>query len=246
MRYGIISDIHSNIEALTASYEGLLECNCDKIISLGDVVGYGPSPSECIDFTRKHNILSLKGNHDAYTADASDGKGWDVQDYARASILWTRTMLRKDQLDWLRELPYTVKLDDLQFVHASMETMDGEYWPYVLDQKTALFHFYLQETDIAFCGHIHIPLLFTYRKGGIVMEMLKEKELAEAGVKYLVNPGAVGQPRDSDWRSASVVYDSSTRKVTPVRVEYDVAVTQEKIRQAGLPAGLAERLSRGC
>lgn len=246
MRYGIISDIHSNIEALTASYDGLLKCNCDKIISLGDVVGYGPSPSECIDFVRKHDILSIKGNHDAYTADASEGKSWDVQEYARKSILWTRTMLREDQLKWLRDLPYTFKLNNLQFVHASMETMDGEYWPYVLDQKTALFHFYLQETDIAFCGHIHIPLLFTYRKGGIVMEMLKEKELCEPDVKYLVNPGAVGQPRDSDWRSAAAVYDSSTRKVTPVRVEYDVAATQEKIRQAGLPAVLAERLSRGC
>ncbi len=246
MRYGIISDIHSNIEALIASYEGLLECDCDKIISLGDVVGYGPSPSECIDFVIRHDIQSLKGNHDAYTVDTSDGKGWDVQEYVRKSILWTRTMLRKDQIEWLRGLPYTVKLNNLQFVHASMETMDGEYWPYVLDQKTALFHFYLQETDIAFCGHIHIPLLFTYRKGGIVMEMLKEKELCETGVKYLVNPGAVGQPRDSDWRSSAAVYDSSTRKVIPVRVEYDVAATQEKIRQAGLPVVLAERLSRGC
>ncbi|MEI8248786.1 MAG: metallophosphoesterase family protein [Lentisphaerota bacterium] len=246
MRYGIISDIHSNIEALTAVYERLLEYNCDKIISLGDVVGYGASPSECIDFVRQHDILSLKGNHDAYTVDASEGKDWDVQEYVRQSVLWTRTMLSQDQTGWLRELPYTVKLNNLQFVHASMETMDGEYWPYVLDQKTALFHFYLQETDIAFCGHIHIPLLFTYRKGGIVMEMLKEKELREPDVKYLVNPGAVGQPRDSDWRGAAAVYDSDTRKVIPVRVEYDVAATQDKIRQAGLPAVLAERLSRGC
>ena len=218
MRYGIISDIHSNMEALLALYESLMEHGCDQIISLGDIVGYGPSPSECIDFVRRHNILSLKGNHDEYTIDSTAGKRWGIQEYARKSILWTRKVLRKDQLEWLRELPYAVKVDNLQFVHASMETMNGEYWPYVLDQKTALFHFYLQDTDIAFCGHIHIPLIFTYRRGGVIMEMLKEKELCEKGVKYLVNPGSVGQPRDSDWRSSAIVYDSVARQVVPVRV----------------------------
>lgn len=246
MRYGIISDIHSNLEALLALYDGLMEQGCEQIISLGDVVGYGPSPSECIDFVRRHKILSLKGNHDEYATDGTSGKDWGTQEYARKAILWTRSVLRKDQLQWLHELPYAFKIDGIQFVHASMETMNGKYWPYVLDQKTALFHFYLQDADIAFCGHIHIPLIFTYRKGGIIMEMLKDKELCEENVKYLVNPGAVGQPRDSDWRGAAVVFDSATKQVVPLRVEYDVATTQRKIRSAGLPEVLAERLSRGC
>ncbi|MFA7230188.1 MAG: metallophosphoesterase family protein [Victivallaceae bacterium] len=247
MRYGILGDIHSNIEALSAAYKKLSAMGCDKMISLGDMVGYGPSPGECIDFCRDYRIECIKGNHDTYVADLAHSKSWDLRDYARLALLWTQEILLPDQIQWLDRLPYTLRDDNALFIHASIETLDGEYWPYVLDRKAAQFHFYLQDMPVAFCGHIHIPLLFTCNSGEITMEMLKKEKLnLSAGRKYLINPGSVGQPRDSDWRAAVAIYDSETGIVEPVRVEYDLKKTQLKILAAGLPSVLAERLSRGC
>lgn len=246
MRYGIISDIHGNFEALKAMWKVLCDEGFDKIICLGDVVGYGPSPVECIEFLQENKIETIKGNHDEFTSAIDSGpSNWEMQDYAAESILWTRVQLQPQHLDWLRQLPYSIKHETLQFVHASMETMEGEYWPYVLDKKTAQFHFYLQETNVAFFGHTHIPLFFSSGRGQISMEMLKAKKLPLNFTKYFINPGAVGQPRDADKRAAALFYDTVSRKVMPVRVEYPIDKTCKKIIKSGLPAILAERLSRG-
>jgi predicted phosphodiesterase len=246
MRYAIISDIHSNFEALQAVWDKLQIIGYDQIICLGDVVGYGPSPVECIEFLQQHNIITVKGNHDEYTAAVdSDPSCWEMQDYATQSIIWTKQQLQAKHLNWLRQLPYTIKHDSIQFVHASMETMEGEYWPYVLDKKNAEFHFYLQESNVAFFGHTHIPLFFSSGRGKITMEMLKTKKLPLNFTKFFINPGAVGQPRDADRRAAILTYDAAMRKITPVRVEYDIEKTCKKINKSGLPSILAARLSRG-
>ncbi|MCP3965175.1 MAG: metallophosphoesterase family protein [Lentisphaerae bacterium] len=246
MLFGVFGDIHANIEAFEAVLAKLKEIGCDKLVCLGDIVGYGASPRECIDLMRAENIESVKGNHDFYTADLEQERFWEVKDYAREAILWTQQELTGDHVKWLDKLPFGLRIGNNEFIHASMETVDGEYWPYIMDRNTAQFHFYLQDTPVAFCGHIHIPLLFSHNGEDIRMEMLKEKRLEKNPIfKYLVNPGAVGQPRDSDWRAAAAIYDDETGLVYPIRVEYDVKSAQKKILAAGLPSDLAERLSRG-
>lgn len=247
MLLGVFGDIHSNIEALTSVYDKLIGLGCERIVCLGDIVGYGASPGECIDFLKAKKIVCVKGNHDFFTLDRHKQIDWEMKDYSRDAIIWTQTQLNKQQFAWLESLPFSIKVAGVQFVHSSMETLDGEYWPYVLDPKTAQFHFCLQDCQVAFCGHIHIPLLFTCSENdGIKMEMLKSTRLElESSNKYLINPGAVGQPRDFDWRASAVTYDTETGTLEPVRVEYEVAITQEKIIAAGLADDLAERLSNG-
>ena len=247
MLLGVFGDIHSNIEALTSVYTRLTNLGCQRIVCLGDVVGYGASPGECIDFLRFKGINCIKGNHDYFTLNCEEKIDWEMREYTKHSLLWTQTQLTKEQIEWLEALPFNTQIDNIQFVHSSMETVDGEYWPYILDAKTAQFHFYLQDCQVAFCGHIHIPLLFTCSgNNGIKMEMLKATTLAlQSNNKYLISPGATGQPRDLDWRASAVVYDTLSGRIEPVRTEYDVATSQAKIITAGLSEDLAERLSSG-
>jgi len=247
MLLGVFGDIHSNIEALTSVYERLIGLGCQRIICLGDIVGYGASPGECIDFLKGKGITCIKGNHDFFTLDHEEKIDWEMRDYTRNAIIWTQNQLTKEQLEWLESLPFNIKIDGIQFVHSSMETLEGEYWPYILDAKTAQFHFYLQDCQVAFCGHIHIPLLFTCSaNNGIKMEMLKATNLdLQSDNKYLISTGAAGQPRDLDWRASAAAYDTLSGRIEPVRTEYDVARSQGKIIAAGLAEDLAERLSNG-
>ena len=247
MLLGIFGDIHSNIEALTSIYYKLISLGCTHLVCLGDIVGYGASPGECIDFLIKKNVTCVKGNHDFFTLDTQAMIDWEMKDYARDAILWTQQQLNRKQLEWLDDLPFSARIADIQFAHSSIETHDGEYWPYILDAKTAQFHFYLQDCKVAFCGHIHIPLIFTCTEAGAIkMEMLKARTLdLNSGNKYLVNPGAVGQPRDLDWRASAATYETLSGRLEPVRMEYDVEQSKEKIIAAGLSEDLAERLSNG-
>ena len=247
MLLGVFGDIHSNIEALTSVYERLIGLGCQRIVCLGDIVGYGASPGECIDFLKDRDISCIKGNHDFFTLDHEEKIDWEMRDHTRHAIIWTQNQLTKEQFDWLESLPFNIKIEDVQFVHSSMETVDGEYWPYILDAKTAQFHFYLQDCQVAFCGHIHIPLLFTCSESnGIKMEMLKPTSLdLKSDNKYLISPGAAGQPRDLDWRASAATYDTVSGRIEPVRMKYDVALSKEKIITAGLAEDLAERLSSG-
>ncbi|MDD5699158.1 MAG: metallophosphoesterase family protein [Victivallaceae bacterium] len=247
MLLGVFGDIHGNIEALASVYARLTGLGCEQIVCLGDIVGYGASPGECINFLKDNEIACIKGNHDFFTLDRQEQSDWNMKDYSREAIIWTQKQLTEQQFHWLENLPFSMKIAGVQFVHSSMETLDGEYWPYILDAKTAQFHFYLQECQVAFCGHIHIPLLFTCSENhGIRVEMLKPAVLdLQSDNKYLINPGAVGQPRDLDWRASSVTYDTETGQLTPLRAEYDVAATQKKIIVAGLAEDLADRLSNG-
>ena len=247
MLLGVFGDIHGNFEALTSIYDRLIGLGCQRIVCLGDIVGYGASPGECIDFLKEKNISCVKGNHDFFTLDHEEKNDWEMKDYSRDAIIWTQGQLTEEQFNWLEDLPFSTKIDGIQFVHSSMEALEGEYWPYILDAKTAQFHFCLQDCQVAFCGHIHIPLLFTCSENsGIKMEMLKSINLdLQSANKYLISPGAVGQPRDFDWRASAVMYDTVSGLVEPVRMEYDVAQSKKKIISAGLSTDLAERLSNG-
>lgn len=247
MRFGLLSDIHSNYEALVKSYGVLVDAGCDKYICLGDVVGYGAKPKECIDFVREKAIDSVKGNHDFYTTQPR--MDWPIQPYARDAIFWTQDILDQADIDWLKELPFEINFEDISFVHASLECHDGDYWPYILSSKAAVFHFFFQKGKFAFFGHTHIPLLFVQDEGNEpTIEFLTNRRLHVEGherIKFLINPGSVGQPRDFDRRASVVVFDSETEAVEIIRVEYDIEKTQNEILDAGLPKMLAYRLSRG-
>ncbi len=245
MRIGILSDIHGNYEALKASYKALTDYGCDKIICIGDIVGYGARPKECIEFIREKQIPSVKGNHDYYSSE--DKETWDIQPYASAAITWTRHVLSDNEMTWLKALPYRIDEDDVIFIHSSLDALDGASWPYILDTKTALFHFFLQDKQFAFFGHTHIPLFFSYsRSQTISIEILRDRKISRRSTsKYLINPGSVGQPRDFDSRSSVVVFNNETREVKTLRVSYDIKKVQNQIVSAGLPQMLAERLSRG-
>lgn len=247
MLIGIIGDVHSNIEALTATYKALRKAGCEKIICTGDIVGYNASPKECIDFIREKEIPSVRGNHDHFVA-GSDESGWNVHEHARAAILWTREILDKERISWLASLPFKYEYNDLQFVHASLEDTDGEYWPYIMNIQSAMFHFFMQKKKICFYGHTHVPLIFVFKKGFITIGLLKSSNSLKGTddtSKILLNPGSVGQPRDFDPRASSIVFDTEKLKISLVRVRYDYSKTQDKILEAGLPTMLAERLSHG-
>jgi predicted phosphodiesterase len=244
MRLGIFGDIHNNYEALTASYKVLERAGCDQMVCTGDIVGYGGSPKECIDFFWKHEIVSVKGNHDHYTTQI--GYDWKIQPYAKEVIKWMQDTLDSDYIDWLNELPFTYEVGGVQFVHASLETADGTSWPYILDSQTAMFHFFMQMSHFCFYGHTHIPLLFTIKKGQVVFELLTTRKFPKKPIeKFLLNPGSVGQPRDFNSKAAVTVFDTKTHEIELYRINYDIAAAQDKIIKAGLPTALAERLHAG-
>jgi diadenosine tetraphosphatase ApaH/serine/threonine PP2A family protein phosphatase len=244
MRLGVFGDIHNNYEALTACYDFLIEKGCDKIACTGDIVGYCASPKECINFMREKEIPSVKGNHDYYTT--QNHEKWSIQPYAAIVIKWMQNTLDSEDIKWLEQLPFTMEIEGIQFVHSSMETPDGSCWPYILNTQTAIFHFFMQTTQFCFYGHTHIPLLFTKNRSQIIYELLTSRRLPKIGnAKYLINPGSVGQPRDFNSRSSVVIMDTETNDIEMHRVDYDIATAQQKILDAGLPEELAERLSSG-
>lgn len=244
MLLGIIGDIHGNIEALTACHKALMEIGCNKIVCTGDIVGYGASPKECIDFVHDKKIDSIRGNHDHYTTQR--GSDWDIQPAAKKVILWMQKTLPKEYISWLDNLPYYMEVEGIQFVHSSLEGLDGKSWPYILSAQTALFHFFLQPAKFCFYGHTHIPLIFTLKHGNVSIEMLTSRNFSHLkGDKYLLNPGSVGQPRDFDSRAAAAIFDTKTQELHTVRAKYNIEYAQLKILAAGLPRQIAERLSSG-
>ena len=244
MRIGVFGDIHNNFEALTASYKVLQVAGCDQIVCTGDIVGYGGSPKECIDFFREKEIIAVKGNHDHYTTQMNTD--WEIQPYAKYVIKWMQDTLDQDQIKWLEDLPYTYTLENVEFVHSSLEATDGSSWPYILDAQSAMFHFFMQTKRFCFYGHTHIPLLFTIKKGQVLFELLSTQKLnSHSTGKYLINPGSVGQPRDFNSKSAIVIFDTETLDVELYRINYDIKTAQKKIIDAGLPEELAERLDSG-
>lgn len=236
MRLGIISDVHSNFEALQATHKELVKRGCEKIISLGDVVGYGPSPNECVDFFIDHEIESIKGNHDYYMNCPVVGvEELGITENACDAVNWTREILTESNLKWLAQLPFTLTKHEIMFIHAAVDTAEGEYWPYIFDIQSAMFHFYLQNTEFAFFGHVHVPLLFACQSNEqniyptILVEKPKDRDFSGCSEqKFLINPGSVGQPRNRDPRSSSLLLDLDTRKMEVITIQYNVRETCKK------------------
>lgn len=242
MRVLVISDIHSNAVALDTVLESALDF--DAVWCLGDVVGYGPAPNECIERLRELDALCLAGNHDW----AILGR-LDIQEFnpdARQAILWTRHVLKAENLEWLANRPETAKLDefDITLVHASPRQ---PIWEYIMSSTIAEENIpYLQTLSCLF-GHTHVPMVFEQQINRSIMESRRPArgEQIRLDKKKLVNPGSVGQPRDHDPRASFAMLDLDRRALTFHRTEYDIGATQEAMANVDLPRRLIDRLEVG-
>lgn len=241
MKIGIFSDIHGNLPAFEAVLQVLDHLGCTKFLCAGDVVGYGPWPLECIQLVNDRKILSVQGNHDFWVA--SGGVNWGISPYAQAALQWTLEQLPKDAIAWLNRLPKKLEYGPISVVHASNALEPP--WTYVLAERNLRANFVMQDSVYTFHGHTHVPLLGVHRRGERPkFFQLRSMELPP-GARYLVNVGAVGQPRDRNPRAACGIFHTDTRHFQFLRVPYHIAWTQKRMREVGLPEPLINRLSIG-
>lgn len=239
MKFAIIADIHGNLEAFRVVLDDAQKQQCTHYACIGDVVGYGANPVECLAIVRKMGMPCVKGNHDEYCSTDEHTEGFNPA--AAQAVQWTRKQLSEDGRQWLRDLKYVRMVTNFTIVHA---TLDGpQRWGYVFDKLAAAASFPYQNTPVCFFGHTHVPVAFI--RDSMVRGGTYSKFKIEAGKKYFINVGAVGQPRDGNPKAAYVVYDLSEGTIELRRLDYDIATAQKKIREAGLPERLAERLAYG-
>jgi predicted phosphodiesterase len=240
MRYAVISDIHGNIESLERAF-ALMEPD-DHVLCLGDIVGYGPNPNECIALLRDRIKHAVLGNHDLA---ALENFGVEYfNEAARAAIAWTQNALTPESRSWLNGLSYEIRYPEFLMVHGA----PVNYFEYILDKRTAAKAFALTDAPLVFIGHTHIAEYWEQEPDGSVghrhMQQGGEVKLAE-GRRYIIDVGSIGQPRDLNPEASFVFFDPQKRTVEWVRYPYPIAEVQEKIHEAHLPEYLAMRLESG-
>jgi diadenosine tetraphosphatase ApaH/serine/threonine PP2A family protein phosphatase len=240
VRYAIVSDVHGNLESLRIAM-AMMEPE-DRVISLGDMVGYGPNPNECVTLLRERCAHAVLGNHDLA---ATENYGVEYfNDAAREAIAWTQSVLSEESRKWLNTLPYELRLPEFLLVHGA----PVNYFEYVLDKRTAAQAFERTDAPLVFIGHTHIAEYWVQQAdGGIGLKHMQhggELEL-EPGRRYIVDVGSVGQPRDLNPEASFVFYDTERKTVEWVRYPYPIAEVQDKIHACHLPGYLADRLKIG-
>lgn len=247
MRFGILSDIHSNLEALNAVLPALDAQGLDELVCLGDVVGYGADPAACVDLIRARCRVCIMGNHDAAVAQKMDYQYY--YDAARNVLEWTRAALSPDQLEWLRALPLTDERDahDVCFTHGEPVAPEAYNYVYTTDQAAMLLPHYDKLKRVTFVGHSHLRRVYALEEGRRVRDLSGRQEIdvSAPDTKYIVAVGSVGQPRDYDTRAGYAVFDTDKMHVSLRRVTYPVGKAAEKILEAGLPESFAFRLFNG-
>ncbi len=250
MRTLIVSDIHSNIVAFDAVLRDAQKRGpVDNIWSLGDMVGYGPRPNECLDTLRGFEHISVAGNHDLGAIGATSLSMFNQE--ASTACAWNGEQLTESNREYLRGLPSVVKEGDFTLVHASLR---DPVWEYVVHEEGARGSFALLETRFLLLGHSHLPLIF----GEVISDNDRPPIINPSmrlshgaiinlpnAVRLIVNPGSVGQPRDSDPRASYAILDHEAGTLTHLRVEYDIETVQQDMTAAGLPDLLAQRLPYG-
>jgi predicted phosphodiesterase len=240
-RIAVISDIHSNLQALTVVLERIDALAVDGLYCLGDIVGYGANPVECVDLVRARATGVVQGNHDALTADPSLRLDFNV--YSLAAVDHNRALLNRERLDWLHGLPTRLRLDErTQFVHGAPGDRD-RYLVFLDDLQEAATA--LLEDDgpgVCFFGHTHHQVLFD---GQSLLRPQPGTVRVDPARRVLINPGSVGQPRDGDPRAGFAVFDSERDEVTFHRAPYDLEGARRDILAAGLPRLLGDRLLQG-
>lgn len=243
MRAALIADVHGNLVAFEAVLAHARDHGgFDEVWCLGDVVGYGPKPAECIDLLRQLPHRVVAGNHDLAACGAIGVE--EFNDAAARAALWTRETLDDERKRWLASLPQVERAGDFTLVHG---TLRWPIWEYLLSEEQAAAQLALQETPYSAVGHSHIPFVAVERAGqGVTLRRVSPGEtVALKRQRAVVNPGGVGQPRDGDPRAAYAVYDSDAQAVRFYRVPYDVAATQRQMEEARLPRWLIDRLAFG-
>jgi predicted phosphodiesterase len=239
MPFLILSDVHSNreaLEAVIADAQGLY----DRILCLGDIVGYGADPNFTAEWMRTHATVAIRGNHDKLGAGLDVPEGYNNS--ARLSAIWTRSVLTPENTEYLANLPRgPLRVDDFDLVHGSPADED-EYVIHAGDAATAREYL---DASLTFFGHTHTQGGFLFTRGGIRRIIPDGVLQLERDHRYLLNPGSVGQPRDLNARAAYAIYTPETRTVEFRRAKYDSARAAQKILDAGLPNTLAARLYEG-
>ncbi len=239
MKFAIFGDVHANLEALEAVLADAAAQGATHHVCIGDIVGYNANPHECLERVRGLECPVVKGNHDEEASAETEIVG--LNPLAQAALLWTRDHLTAEDKQYLRELRLVRQVRDFTIVHATLDTPGS--WAYVMNKFDAMASFSYQFTPVCFFGHTHTPRF--YVKGAAVSSEPGPTMSVEPGRKYLVNVGSVGQPRDGDWRASYALYDMTAGQITIRRLEYDIGTAQQKIRDAGLPPALADRLAIG-
>ena len=242
MRLAIISDIHSNLEALTEVLRVAEQQKVDRIVSLGDIVGYGASPNPCCEMVRSAAEITLLGNHDAAVAGRMDYSFY--YDAARHALDWSARVLTEENLDWLRSLPYTYRIGEIGFCHGSPVEPKAYEYIFALEQARELIPFSGNLPEVTFIGHSHLCKAFAIGTGE-VNDVVAQKFGIRRGYRYIISVGSVGQPRDYDNRACFVVCDTTARTVEYLRVEYDIEKSAQKIFDAQLALNFGKRLFLG-
>ena len=240
MRFAILGDVHGNLEALEAVLADIEGQSVDEIDFLGDVVGYGAHPAECLDRVLETARVCVAGNHDWAVVGKTAFERFNK--YSKQTIIWTADRIDFREKKALASWPLTAKIDDIFLVHAS--PLSPESWHYIRDKTGIGAQFDAFDGRICFIGHTHVPAVWA--SDDSVTDIAPNMALAlDVGVRHIVNIGSVGQPRDRDPRACYVVFDEADYSVTFRRVKYDIASAAKAITDAGLPEYLAERLFLG-
>ncbi|MDQ2680243.1 MAG: metallophosphatase family protein [Candidatus Eremiobacteraeota bacterium] len=240
MRYAVLSDIHANLESLNAFF-ALLQPD-DAILCLGDIVGYGPNPNECVKLIRERAAATVLGNHDVAAIDSFGIEYFNPA--AKAAMTWTQSIIDKEHIDWLNSLSYEIRVPEYLLVHGA----PVNYFEYILDKRTAAAAFAATDAPLIFVGHTHIADYYALAPDGSLSHKHMQdggRVPLEPGSRYLVNVGSVGQPRDLNPKASFVFYDPDERIAEYVRYDYPIGKVQQKIHEAHLPDALALRLEVG-
>lgn len=240
MRTALISDIHGNLHALDAVMDVIRGLDAGRIFCLGDTVGYGARPSECVARVREACATVLLGNHDAVACGRAPSDGFNP--VARAAIEWTRERLSPEEAGWLAKRPLVHEEEGFTLTHATVTR--PEAWDYVLSPIDAAVEIDACTAPLLFYGHTHHPYVFTRRGEGADRCRV---DVFDPGpeARCMINTGSVGQPRDGNPDACFLLFDEEARRITFHRVPYDIDATQKEILDAGIPRELAMRLSCG-
>jgi predicted phosphodiesterase len=237
MRYAVFADIHGNLEALETALEYARKHRLSRFLVLGDSVGYGANPNECLEWAFQHAGLHALGNHEAAIIHNKIREHFN--DWAREAIEWTAERLRPELVGRIKDLPYLQVEGNITLAHGTLHS--PEEFHYLLGEIDAHKSFLALRTKYGFVGHSHVPSFFTEKAqtGGWLKEGVLKFQKNE---RYLLNPGSIGQPRDRDSRLSFGIFDEDELTFKIVRLSYDNKKASEKILAAGLPESLAYRL----
>jgi len=243
MSYAIIADIHANLAAFQAVLEDIeRRGGVEQVWCLGDVVGYGPDPHQCLELLRQYNHVCVAGNHDWAATGQIDTSEFNPD--AAAACHWTVEQLTPEDIEYLKNLPLVIQKEDFTLVHGSPRE---PIWEYLISTSSAKQNFAYFQSQFCLVGHSHVPLVFRYSETGTcsVSQFLTNVELVLGESRLIINPGGVGQPRDGDPRASYAIHDSDARLVKLYRVAYDIGATQARMVKHNLPRRLVARLSYG-